>query len=227
MAASIGATIEAGTVVPLSHDTALKIYQRVSFHYSVRATMVRMLFYLVGKPGAPGAQAGTLTFLLAWSEMNHIRMVQDYVFERYLEVLTMRELQGSTLGILDDAWNYLNELAPGERAYAKLLFPPHATKSLQRDRFILLVDAAHAIGNHIYASFTNYGGYTRGTLGTGIKRRVTSYLQSLEEPGTTLTQAAHYATIDGRILDCIPGAAELYGARKDTEEEDLAEAARE
>lgn len=161
--------------------------------------MVRMLFYLVRKPGIAGALAGTITSLLAWSEMNHVRMVQDYVFGRYPEVLAMRELQGSSLGVLDDAWKYLNELAPGERAYAKLLFPPHATKALQSDRFIVLIDAAHAIGNHIYASFTNYGGDTQGTLGSVIKRRVSRYLSILEEPGVALTQATQYATIDNRV----------------------------
>lgn len=210
LAASMGTVVEQSSIIPFHVATALRVYQKLSLLIPLRASMVRVLFGSTGLGTQVASMSATLLNLLAWSEMNHVRMVQEYLFGRFPELLMIKQLQGSTMGILKTAWTYLESLDERERPYAKLLYGPQQTKALQRDRFVLLTDAAHAVGSYLHSSFTNYQGDTHGTAGSVVQKIVTEYLMSLERTGGLLVQAAQYTTTDQRVLGNVNRANRLY-----------------
>lgn len=183
LSASMGTSIELTSVVPFSVIAAIRVYQKLSMLVPLRAKMVRILFGTTGTGAIVPSMAAAMLTLLSWSDMNHIKMVQDYIFGRFPELLAMKQLQGARTGVLKTAWAYLRSLDARERPFAKLLYSPQQTKALQRDKLVLITDAAHAVGAYLHVSFNNYKGDTQGTAGQGIKKIVTDYLQSLERAG--------------------------------------------
>lgn len=210
LSASMGTSIEIASVTPFNLQAAVRIYQKLSMLVPLRAAMVRVLFGTTGTGNQIASVSAAMLNLLAWSEMNHIRMIQDYIFGRFPELLTMKQLQGSSIGVLKTAWEYLNDLDERERPYAKLLYSPQHTKALQRDHFVLLTDAAHAVGTYLHNSLAHYQGDTQGTAGAGIKKIVREYLVSLERTGQLVIQSAQYTTMDKRLVDNIPKADMLF-----------------
>lgn len=150
---------------------------KMSLYSGLRGT-VRALFVIMKAGIVRNNLAAAMLNLLACSKMNHIRMVHEFIMTRYLEVSVRRELQGSSIGILKDAWEYLGTLPEEERPIAKR-YDSYETKVLQRDEFILFIDATQAIGNILYRCFNNFNSYQKhlpGTVGTAIKRTVSEYL---------------------------------------------------
>lgn len=227
LAASMGTTIETTSVTPFNLQTSVRVYQKLSMLVPLRAAMVRLLFGVTGTGKHVAALAAAMLNLLAWSEMNHIRMIQDYIFGRFPELLAMKQLQGSSIGVLRTAWTYLGRLDERERPYAKLLYGPQETKALQRDQFVLLTDAAHEVGTYLHSSLSNYKGDTIGTAGAGIKKLVKEYLLSLERTGQLVIQAAQYTTLDSRLVENIPKADLLFRQQLDDLDAEVRSLARE
>lgn len=227
LSASMGTTIETTSVTPFNLQASVRIYQKLSMLVPLRASMVKLLFGSTGVGKHVAALSAAMLNLLAWSEMNHIRMIQDYIFGRFPELLAMKQLQGSSIGVLRTAWSYLNKLDERERPYAKLLYGPQETKALQRDQFVLLTDAAHEVGTYLHSSLSNYKGDTIGTAGAGIKKLVKEYLISLERTGQLVIQSAQYTTMDSRLVENIPKADLLFRQRLDDLDAEVKSLARE
>lgn len=215
LSASMGTTIAATSVTPFNLQASIQVYQKLSMLVPLRASMVRLLFGATGVGKHIASLSAAMLNLLAWSEMNHIRMIQDYIFGRFPELLAMKQLQGSSIGVLKTAWAYLNRLDERERPYAKLLYGPQETKALQRDQFVLLTDAAHEVGTYLHSSLSNYRGDTVGTAGAGIEKLVKEYLMSLERTGQLVIQSAQYTTMDARLVENIPKADLLFRQQLD------------
>lgn len=215
LAASMGTTVSASSVTPFNLQASIQVYQKLSMLVPLRAAMVRLLFGATGVGKQIASLSAAMLNLLAWSEMNHIRMIQDYIFGRFPELLAMKQLQGSSIGVLKTAWAYLNKLDERERPYAKLLYGPQETKALQRDQFVLLTDAAHEVGTYLHSSLSNYKGDTLGTAGAGIKKLVKEYLMSLERTGQLVIQSAQYTTMDSRLVENISKADLLFRQQLD------------
>lgn len=227
LSASMGTTIETTSVTPFNLQASVRIYQKLSMLVPLRASMVKLLFGSTGVGKHVAALSAAMLNLLAWSEMNHIRMIQDYIFGRFPELLAMKQLQGSSIGVLRTAWSYLNKLDERERPYAKLLYGPQETKALQRDQFVLLTDAAHEVGTYLHSSLSNYKGDTIGTAGAGIKKLVKEYLISLERTGQLVIQSAQYTTMDSRLVENIPKADLLFRQQLDDLDAEVKSLARE
>lgn len=177
LCAAMGTNIDIGNVTTLNLVTAQRIYQKMSFLTSLRAILIRILMGSAGTNTLTAKVSASMLNLLAFAEMGHIRAVQELIFGKFPELLAMRELQGS-LRILKDAWEYLQGLPEKERPYAKMLYNGLQTKALQRDRFVLITDAAFAVDPNIYSSYQHYPGPS-GPMGYQIQRKVSAYLHSL------------------------------------------------
>lgn len=227
LAASMGTTVETARVIQFSLTTACNIYQKLSMLVPIRAATVRVLFGMTGVGSAVASLSGAMLNLLAWSEMNHVRMVQDYLFGRFPEILSIKQLQGSTIGVLRSAWDYLGTLPERERPYAKLLYGPQKTKSLQREKFVLLTDAAHAVGTYLHTSMANYQGDTLGTAGSAVRKIVMDYLTSLDRTGNLMVQATQYTVTNRTVMDNVPKADRFYNQRVDAMDDAIASIMRE
>lgn len=72
--------------------------------------------------------------LLKRTNMTHIILIDEYLYNRYNELLSMRPLAGNHKG-MNAAWNYLASLPEHERYFAKILYDKEATACLNRVNF--------------------------------------------------------------------------------------------
>lgn len=99
LSASMGTSIELASVTPFNLQVATRVYQKLSMMIPLGAALVRLLFGATGTGSQVASLSAAMLNLLAWSEMNHIRMIQEYIFGRFPEILAMKQLQGSIQGL--------------------------------------------------------------------------------------------------------------------------------
>jgi hypothetical protein len=98
-------------------------------------------------------------------EIGHILMIDRYIFGKYPELLRIRALRDN-MEAMNNAWNYLSSLNPGERYFAKILYNKDETAALNRNNFSLLATAAVAAAQFEIPSMQFYrGGNVAGTSG--------------------------------------------------------------
>lgn len=198
----MGTVIDPGSVTPFNPKMAQMIYQKISVQTELRAKFIRILFSAAA--GADTLQtraAKAMLNSLAWAEMSYFWMVHEFILLRYPELLAIPLLQ-SCNRVLETAYKYMQQLPEEERPYAKLLYDSQQTKALKRDRFLLLIDAADAVRNHLYPYFANYQGGSTGRAGVAIKRTVGDYLKSLDSKHLQQLQTGQHGT---QLSDCVIG----------------------
>jgi hypothetical protein len=79
--------------------------------------------------------------LMQGSEMNHIRLIDYYIFNKYPELLRIRLLKDD-MDSFNKATEYLRTKTEDECLYVKILFPKQETSILNRNNFRLLATAA-------------------------------------------------------------------------------------
>jgi hypothetical protein len=95
--------------------------------------------------------------LLRGTGMDHILLIDEYLYKRYRELLSISILSHNYRGMMA-AWKYLASLSPHEVYYAMLLFPKEETACLNRNNFPLYVAAALAAARFDNPSVVNYRG---------------------------------------------------------------------
>jgi hypothetical protein len=113
--------------------------------------------------------------LLQGAEMNHIILIDTYIFNKYPELLRIRLLRDNML-TYNSAMEFLYRLPAGERMYVKFLQPKDKTAVLNRNNFSLLALAAVVIARFENPSFKFYRGGAEDTLGASLRGMITSYL---------------------------------------------------
>ncbi|CAH2088645.1 unnamed protein product [Euphydryas editha] len=68
--------------------------------------MVRVLFGTTGTGRTVAFLSAAMLNLLAWSEMNHMKMIQEYLFGRFPELLAMKQLQGPSTETRLESWGF-------------------------------------------------------------------------------------------------------------------------
>jgi hypothetical protein len=95
--------------------------------------------------------------LLRGTNMTHILLIDEYLYSRYRELLSIRVLAENHKGMMA-AWAYLASLHPTEVYYAKILFSKEETACLNRNNFPLHIPAAVAAARFETPSMQNYRG---------------------------------------------------------------------
>jgi hypothetical protein len=89
--------------------------------------------------------------------MTHIILIDDYLYNRYKELLSIRMLAANHQGMLA-AWKYLASLAPADVYFAKILYKKEETACLNRNNFPLHISAAVAAARFEIPSMIHYRG---------------------------------------------------------------------
>ena len=123
--------------------------------------------------------------LLKGSSMTHIILIDEYLYSRFKEILSLRILADNHKGMVA-AWEFLASLPPQDVYFAKILYDKETTACLNRNNFPLHTAAAVAAAKFESPTLVNY----RGAEGpaqttTAIGVIVTAYLDrrmKLSEP---------------------------------------------
>ena len=114
--------------------------------------------------------------LLKGTSMTHIILIDEYLYSRHRELLSIRLLANNHKGMLG-AWKYLSSLKPHEVYYAKILFDKEETACLNRNHFPLHTAAAVGAARLETPSKANYRGSEGQAQSTStITTIVTTYL---------------------------------------------------
>jgi hypothetical protein len=113
--------------------------------------------------------------LLQGAEMNHIILIDTYIFNKYPELLTLRQLRCDLMPY-NAAMEFLFKIPSSERMYVKLLYPRDQTGILNRNNFPLLAATAIVVARYENPSFRFYRAEAEDTLGTSLKGVITNYL---------------------------------------------------
>lgn len=137
------------------------------YHVCVRASesqisMVTQIFITVLK-------------LLRGVEMNHILLIDYYLFNKYPEILRVRAIRDN-MAKYNQALEYLAGIADYERLYVKLIKKKTETDILNRNNFIMLSAAAFAAARYEIPSMKNYQGGQQQAAGGHIDKVVHTYL---------------------------------------------------
>jgi hypothetical protein len=116
-----------------------------------------------------------VVLLLQGAEMNHIILIDTYIFNKYPELLRIRLLRDNML-TYNAAMEFLFRVPAGERMYVKFLYPKDKTAILNRNNFSLLAAAAVMVARYENPSFRFYRGGSEGTLGSSIRSVIMNYL---------------------------------------------------
>jgi hypothetical protein len=130
-------------------------------------------------------------------EVDHILMIDRYVVGKYPELLRIRALRDN-MESMNNAWNYLSSLDPGERYFAKILYNKDQTAALNRNNFSLLATAADAAAHFEIPSMQFYRGgnlsRTSGALVETVKQYLNlkmnlAYYSTVQSPYAYLSDA--------------------------------------
>jgi hypothetical protein len=89
--------------------------------------------------------------------MTHIILIDEYLYTRYKELLSIRLLAENHKGMFA-AWEFLASLPPHEAYFAKILYDKEATACLNHNNFPLHISAAVAAARFETPSMVNYRG---------------------------------------------------------------------
>lgn len=118
---------------------------------------------------------GTVLRLLRGVEMNHIMLIDYYLFTKYPEILRIRAVR-ENMARFNQALAYLTSQPEEDRMYIKLIKPKADTAILNRNNFIMLSAAAYAAAKFENPSMKNYKGGQETAAGGYIDKIITSYL---------------------------------------------------
>lgn len=93
--------------------------------------------------------------LLKCTEMNHIVIIDTYLYSKYPELLSIRCLADER-STMNEAWRYLSNIPEAERPFVKLLRDRKKTAVLIRTNFELYTAAALACAQYEKASMKNF-----------------------------------------------------------------------
>lgn len=152
--------------------------------------------------------------LLKGTNMTHIILIDEYLYSRYKELLSMRPLAGNHRG-MNAAWNYLASLPEHERYFAKILYDKEATACLNRVNFPLHIAAAVAAAQFETPSMQYYRGadpqaQSSETLGgivkTYLTRRLSFAPQAVINANANFSSAEELASYRAIVDEDIIGA---------------------
>jgi hypothetical protein len=86
---------------------------------------------------------GTVLRLLRGVEMNHVLLIDYFLFTKYPEILRIRSVRDN-MARFNQAMTYLASIPEDERMYVKLLRPRIETSVLNQNNFVMLSTAAYA-----------------------------------------------------------------------------------
>jgi len=95
--------------------------------------------------------------LLKGTNMTHIILIDEYLYHRYKELLSVSLLAVNHKG-MSAAWEFLASLEEHERFFAKILYGKEAPACLNRGNFPLHIAAAVAAATFETPSMANYRG---------------------------------------------------------------------
>jgi hypothetical protein len=95
--------------------------------------------------------------LLKATSMTHIVLIDEYLYNIYKELLSIRLLADNNKG-MNAAWEYLANFEEYEMYYCKILQPKESTACLNRDNFLLHIAAAVAAAKYDTPSMQYYRG---------------------------------------------------------------------
>jgi hypothetical protein len=107
--------------------------------------------------------------------MNHILLIDYYLFNKYPEILRVRAIRDN-MAKYNQALEYLAGIADYERLYVKLIKKKTETDILNRNNFIMLSAAAFAAARYEIPSMKNYQGGQQQAAGGHIDKVVHTYL---------------------------------------------------
>jgi hypothetical protein len=114
--------------------------------------------------------------LLKGTNMTHIILIDEYLYHRYKEILSVRLLAENHKGMAA-AWEFLASLEEHERSFAKILYDKEVTACLNRCNFPLHIAAAVAAAKFELPSMANYrGAEGQAQSSTRLSAIVSDYL---------------------------------------------------
>lgn len=93
--------------------------------------------------------------LLTCTEMNHIVIIDTYLYSKYPEPLSIRCLADERSPV-NKAWKYLSSVPEADRPFVKLLRDRKETAVLNRTNFELYTAAALACAQYEISSMKNF-----------------------------------------------------------------------
>jgi hypothetical protein len=117
----------------------------------------------------------TVVRLLRGVEMNHILLIDYYLFTKYPEILRIRSVRDNMSKYIQGL-NYLSSVSEDERLYVKIMKPRADTAVLNRNNFIMLSAAAYSAAKFEIPSMKNYRGAQDTAGGGHTDKIVASYL---------------------------------------------------
>jgi hypothetical protein len=116
--------------------------------------------------------------LLKATGMTHIVLIDEYLYNRYKELLSIRMLADNNKG-MNAAWKYLANFEEYEMYYCKILQPNESTACLNRNNFPLHIAAAVAAAKYETPSIPYYrGSNVSNKAVTLVNKIVQTYMES-------------------------------------------------
>jgi hypothetical protein len=110
--------------------------------------------------------------LMQGAEMNHLLMIDYYIFNKYPELLRIR-LITDDMGAYNQATEYLRTKNEDECLFVKILYSKQETSILNRNNFQLLATATTIVAQFEQQSFVFYrGGHKDAVSGALINSGV-------------------------------------------------------
>jgi hypothetical protein len=153
----------------------------MNYFFTACFTFRRLVFKTCVSAASKVSKIGNMfrdvVLLLQGAEMNHIILIDMYLFNKYPELLSLRQLRYDLMNY-NAAMEFLSKIPSSERMHVKLLYPRDQTGILNRNNFPLLAAAATVVARYENPSFRFYPGAAEDTLGTSLKGVIINYLSS-------------------------------------------------
>jgi len=148
--------------------------------------------------------------LLQWSEMSHIWLIMEYVYNQHPDILNFPELRGPEISTMMVAINFLRRYPYEDRAYLKFLYDHNDLLPLHSNNFIHFTAASHVISSLTKTSMINISSRFSESV-KDFQERVKAYILTKEKIGP-LAAAMSYTTsipdrVRGVLMNAIEGAA--------------------
>lgn len=144
----------------------------------------------------------TVVRLLRGVEMNHILLIDYFLFTKYPELWRIRPVRDN-MARFNQAIAYLMTIPETERMFVKLLRPRSETAVLNRNNFIMLSAAAYAAAKYENPSMRNYREGQEAAAGGHVEKVVTTYLAMRTTHAITGMTRSPYAYLSQTELSII------------------------
>jgi hypothetical protein len=129
----------------------------LSASFTLRREIFEICWATAGEKGRYYNLFKDIVGLLKATSMTHIILIDEYLYNRYKELLSIRMLADNNQG-MNAAWTYLANFDEYEMYYCKILQPKEATACLNRNNFPLHTAAAVAAAKYETPSMQYYRG---------------------------------------------------------------------